>query len=114
MKTFTLLALLVATLALPAQERWVPDAAWFKRPHYLRRPETGFVDKKETAIKIGRALIEGRLGPSQLKSDEPLDAKRFGDVWVVYGYSDVSMSGSPTIVEISASTGTVINMVIEQ
>jgi len=48
------------------------------------------------------------------KAEEPFDAKRFGDVWVVYGYLPLYVVGGTVSVQISASTGAVKNVYVEQ
>ena len=110
----TLFALSIALLAAGTQDRWVPDLEWLKYQRPLNRPLGGFVTKKDTAIAIGRAIIDETLGEKVRKGEEPLAAKRFGDVWVVYGNKKVYDLGGTVTVQLSASTGTVINVTSEQ
>ena len=42
------------------------------------------ITQKETAIKIGRALLEERFPDSYLNGDEPLGAKLDNGIWEVY------------------------------
>lgn len=71
--------------------------------------------KKATAVAIGRAIIDEKFGEKIRKQDEPYDAKRLGDIWVVYGYRGPELvTGGTITVQISASTGTVINVNAEQ
>lgn len=51
-------------------------------------------------------------GPDFMKEMEPLDAKLLGDVWVVHNheFTGDGHTGGPTTVQISKSTGTIINV----
>lgn len=111
------------SIALAAMARqkglpvWQPSEEWLKGSRPYLRPVNGFVTKKDTAIKIGRAAILDRYDEELLQELEPLDAKRFGDEWVVYSHLTLhDREGHPTLggvttVEISASTGAILNLV---
>lgn len=99
------------------ERRWTPDAAWLATPHVLNRPRGGYVTKKGTAIAIAKAVLTEQYDdPKLVVRNGPFDAKRFGDVWVVYGYAPKSpeIVGGTYAVQISASTGTVINTTLDQ
>lgn len=108
------LMLIIGLPGLPVQTRWTPDESWLRSPHPRNRPKDGFVTKKETAIAIGRAIIEERYGAKFLDEQGPYDAKRFKDTWVVYGFKPVYLTGGTVNVLVSAKTGAVLNVFIEQ
>lgn len=101
-----------------SSDRWVPDDHWFMQPRYNERPMDGYIRKKETAIQIGRAIMLEYYGKDFMKEMEPLDAKLFGDVWLVYNHlpkADMKeMVGGPTTVQISRSTGAILNVCSER
>jgi hypothetical protein len=121
-KVSTLTAAVATMVGVCAQQRWEPSKEWLKEHRFLGRPEDGFVTKRETAIAVGRAVIRDAFDDRYVKALEPLGAKRFGDVWVVYSFSprrapkenELPLTGGVTTVEISASTGTVINLSVQQ
>ena len=112
--------LLLALASLPlllggTQARRVPDASWFATPRFLHHPRGGYVTRKETAIAIGKAVLADAYGPGVVARNGPFDAKRFGDVWLVYSF----VPAGPELVggyavEISASTGTIVNTTLDQ
>lgn len=113
MKTSILATAILGCLL--SQGRWVPDQAWLQEGRPLNIGK-GFVTKKQTALAIGRAVIDEKYGKEIRKQDEPYDAKRIGDVWVVYGYfpQPGQLKGGTITAQISATTGTVINVFAEQ
>jgi hypothetical protein len=115
-KNLVALATLAAISIVPClQDRWTPDKEWLSSGRLHERPVEGFVKKKSTAIAIARAVMLESYGPASMKEFEPLDAKQFNDVWVVYsnfteGKGDNVSLGGPTTVEISKTSGAILNM----
>jgi hypothetical protein len=121
MRRFWVLILLAALGAGHAQNapqgRRVPDEKWLRTPHFLNRPQGGYVTKKATAIAIAKAILAEVYDDEKLfERNGPFDAKRFGDVWVVYSFvpDDPEIVGGGFAVQISASTGTIINTTLDQ
>ena len=48
-------------------------------------PRPGLVPDEATAIAIARAVLIPIYGAKQIRSEEPLTARRNGDIWVVTG-----------------------------
>lgn len=118
MKRSTLVLFATAIIACVAAQgvkakRWEPTADWFQEARIYERPKAGYVGSKETAISIGRAVIQGAYGKVFAKGSEPLNAKLFGDVWVVYSYfpmEDPIPVGGVTTVEISKTSGSILSL----
>jgi hypothetical protein len=108
-----ILLLTIAAIAVcRLQARWVPTEHWFAEPRIYERPKKGYVPTKDVAIDVGRAVIRGAYGAKFGKELEPLDARLFGDVWVVYSYfpDDGTVKGGVTTVEISKTSGSVLSL----
>ena len=106
--------LVAALWAAGLLQPWVPDEHWLRAPHPANRPKEGFVAQKRTAISIGRAAIDERYGEEFRKAQEPFNAKRFKDVWVVYGYKPIYILGGTVNVVVSVKTGAILKVFVEQ
>jgi hypothetical protein len=104
----------VALGVAQVHDRWTPTEDWFKEARIYERPKGGYVRNKDTAIAIGRAVMVDAYRSGFVAQLEPLDAKLFGDVWVVYSYSrkgsGIPSAGGVTTVEISKTSGSILSM----
>lgn len=126
-KMVLILLILLLISAFKSQSkahRWIPSESWFNEPRLYERPKAGFVPNKEAAIAIGRTVMIGAYGKKFVKGLEPLGAKLFGDVWVVYSYFEpegttlggkvLLAKGGVTTVEISKTSGSILNLTSER
>ena len=101
-------------------QRRVPDETWLKKAKLIHRPVQGYVREKETALIIGKAVLAETFGKRFLQNSGPYDAKRFGDIWVIYSYFEtIDKDGGPnlggvTTVELSAINGSVLGVTTER
>ena len=115
---FTIGACLLLPIAI--SQRWTPDEAWLKKAKLSQRPLQGYVRNKETALIIGKAVLAETFGKRFLQNSGPYDAKRFGDIWVIYSYFEpIDKDGGPnlggvTTVELSAINGSVLGVTTER
>lgn len=97
--------------------RWEPNKRWLQERRFYQRPDDGYVGDKRTAIAIATAIIVhvSHFDEGYVKKIGPLDAKLFGDVWVVYSFlperdeTGYPVAGGVTTVEISRTTGAILN-----
>lgn len=76
------------------------------------RPPHGFVPDAATATTIARAVLIPIYGAAQVKSEEPLVARRNGDMWIISGTlacSPYCLGGTATV-SLSVSDGRVISV----
>jgi hypothetical protein len=76
-------------------------------------PHHAFVPDSQTAVVIGRAVLIPIYGRQTIQSEEPLTAKRQGDVWTVSGTlhcGGTSCVGGTAEVRLSAKDGRVLHV----
>jgi hypothetical protein len=75
-------------------------------------PKGGFVPNAETAVKIAEAVLVPVYGQKQVESERPFKATLQGDSWTVQGTLQCSPNcmGGTALVEISKSTGQIVQM----
>ena len=81
-----------------------------KKPAFT--PKDGFVPNAETAVKIAEAVLTPVYGEKQVLSERPFTAILEGDSWTVQGTLQCApnCAGGTALVEISKSTGRILQM----
>ena len=119
-RNLMLLATMLIGGAFAQVPRWIPTEQWLRSSKPSQRPIKGCVPDKGTAISVGKAVMTGAFGKDFADGAEPIDAKLFGDVWVVYSHFEPRDKngrlnlGGPTTVEISRTSGAVLSLVSER
>ena len=103
----------VAAVSLLGASAFAQDAGY--------NPNKVFVPDAKTAIAIGRAVLAPIYGSENMQREEPLIAKRRGDIWTVSGTLNCGMSrlqkmmggscvGGAAEIRLSAKDGRVLHV----
>lgn len=78
-------------------------------------PPKGFVPDENTATTIARAVLIPIYGERTIRDEEPLTAKRQGDIWIVNGTLHCAIAhpcvGGVAFVALSAKDGRILKVI---